>query len=190
MVQIIEGDILTITNGIIGHQCNCKGKMGAGLALQVRNKYSKVYNEYLSMYKEGNLKLGVSQFVKVFSTLYVANLMGQHSFGQEGTHTDYKALTKCLQELHAFSQTNSLQVYLPYLIGCGLAGGDWSIVNGLIEKYCPDAIICKFIKDKQVECINVITPVIPESKTLGIKFEALNINTSGVLGKSDKPWKK
>lgn len=56
MLKVIEGDILTVTHGIIAHQCNCRGVMGAGLALQVRNKYSKVYSEYIDAYKEGKLK--------------------------------------------------------------------------------------------------------------------------------------
>ena len=34
-MKIINGNILDITEGVIVHQVNCKGVMGAGLALQM-----------------------------------------------------------------------------------------------------------------------------------------------------------
>jgi len=35
------------------------------------------------------------------------------------------------------------KVYVPYLMGCGLAGGDWGIYSEIIEFYIPDAIIVR-----------------------------------------------
>ena len=41
----------------------------------------------------------------------------------------------------------SLDIYLPYMVGCGLGGGDWSIVQKIIEKtfenYRGNVYICK-----------------------------------------------
>jgi hypothetical protein len=36
-----------------------------------------------------------------------------------------------------------MPVYIPYNMGCGLGGGDWEIVSGIIEETLPDAIIVK-----------------------------------------------
>jgi len=33
-----------------------------------------------------------------------------------------------------------LPVYAPWMFGCGLAGGDWSVVKPLIESLCPKVI--------------------------------------------------
>jgi len=45
-MKIINRDLLTIESGIIAHQVNCQGKMGAGLALKIRKKYPQVYEYY------------------------------------------------------------------------------------------------------------------------------------------------
>ncbi len=49
-METIVGDILTPNNTdrvvIVCHQVNCKGVMGAGLALQIKNKFPMVYKNY------------------------------------------------------------------------------------------------------------------------------------------------
>ena len=48
----IVGNILDAKADAILHQTNCKGVMGAGLALQIRNKYPDVYAKYRILCKE------------------------------------------------------------------------------------------------------------------------------------------
>ncbi len=38
-MKIINGNLLEVKKGIIAHQCNCKGVMGAGIALQIKKKW-------------------------------------------------------------------------------------------------------------------------------------------------------
>ena len=144
MPQIIHQDILTINEGLIAHQCNCKGVMGAGLAKGIRDRYPSVYRYYRETYLTCGLNLGYTQILRVNTYLYVANLMAQDTYGRDKQYTDYSALSQCLNYVHQFALENKgINVYLPYGIGCGLAGGDWSVVKGLIEKLCPSAILCK-----------------------------------------------
>jgi O-acetyl-ADP-ribose deacetylase (regulator of RNase III) len=144
MPQIINKDILTITEGLIAHQCNCKGVMGAGLAKGIKNKYPYVYKHYREAHLANNLYLGQTQILKVNDNLYVANLMAQDGYGTDKQYTDYSALSQCLTYVHQFAEENKgINIYLPYGIGCGLAGGNWSLVNKLIEKHCPSAILYK-----------------------------------------------
>lgn len=144
MPQIINKDILTITEGLIAHQCNCKGVMGAGLAKGIRDRYPYAYKHYREAHLADNLYLGQTQILRVNDNLYVANLMAQDGYGRDRQYTDYNALSQCLTYIHQFVLENKeINVYLPYGIGCGLAGGNWSVVKGLIDKYCPGAIICK-----------------------------------------------
>jgi O-acetyl-ADP-ribose deacetylase (regulator of RNase III) len=146
--KFMTKDILTIECGIIAHQVNCQGKMGAGLAKQIRAKYPQAYDEYMDWFEDEKMKLGTVQLVKIKPHLYVANLAGQEQYGLWRTqknrcHTDYQALTECLTQLQEIAQERKLTPYLPFKIGCGLAGGDWSIVYDLILKHCPSAKICK-----------------------------------------------
>lgn len=151
-MEIINGNILDVTEGIIVHQVNCKGVMGAGLAKQIRNKYPEVYRSYVSIIKNSTEDelLGYAQPVSVNNTLSVLNLFGQIGYGTSKVQTDYKAFEYALSR---FSDTynyikdkhnNNIPIYFPYGIGCGLAGGDWNIISKLIDKYFPEAIIVKY----------------------------------------------
>lgn len=132
-VVIKNGDLLKSGCGIIGHQVNCQGVMGSGIALQIKNQYPKVYG-YYDEYCEreaSSILLGDAQFVSV-DGFYVANLFGQLNYGS-GLQTDYKALGRSLIELEGFAISKGIEnVGLPYLIGCDRAGGDWKIVEQII----------------------------------------------------------
>lgn len=75
------------------------------------------------------------QPVKVCDGHYVCNLYGQLTYGRTGQHTCYEALERALEALQDFALSRHIkEVALPYKIGCGLAGGDWNVVHGIIEK--------------------------------------------------------
>ncbi len=135
-------DITTVTNGIICQQVNCQGVMGAGLAKTIKDKWSKVFTNYRKYYKAA--KLGQIQIIKVDDELYVANFFAQDRYGRDKQHTDYEAFASCLLKLRLIhKQYPGKQIYFPYKIGCGLAGGSWSVIKELIETIIPEAIICK-----------------------------------------------
>lgn len=140
-MQAIKGDLLAIESGIICHQVNCKGVMGAGLAKSLRSKYPVCFESYSKYCKAGQFKLGMVQFCKVNSNLFICNLAGQQGYGTQSRQTDYDALMTCLVKLYAKSVELNLIPYLPFKLGCGLAGGDWNVVSKLIETHCPNAVI-------------------------------------------------
>jgi O-acetyl-ADP-ribose deacetylase (regulator of RNase III) len=143
-MNVIQRDLLTIERGIIAHQVNCKGVMGAGLACQIRQRYPQVFTRYKKYCDQGVFTLGKIQLIQVSSTpLYVANLAGQDGYGRNDLYTNYLALGECLHKLNLKAKELRLTPYLPYGIGCGLAGGKWSIVSSFIERYCSNAIICQ-----------------------------------------------
>ena len=47
MIEYIEGDLLKTNVEVIIHQTNCKGVMGAGIALQIKNNYPEVFKYYV-----------------------------------------------------------------------------------------------------------------------------------------------
>jgi len=136
-MNIIYGNILDIKEGYICHQVNCQKVAGAGLALQIRNKWPDWYAHYLSVTQE----LGKADIYKIDTNLYVVSLYAQNYYGRDRNYTDYDALKKSLNEI---SHLNNL--YIPYGIGAGLAGGDWDIISCIIEKTIPHAIIVKYRK--------------------------------------------
>lgn len=138
-MTIIEGDILAVSHGVICHQVNCKHVMGAGLAAAIRKKYPRHYEDYMSRAAH----LGGLAFTQVNNDLYIVGVYGQQEYGRDKRYTDYDALEKGLIAVGTFAQSLGLPVYLPYGIGCGLAGGDWEIVKTIVDKALPDAIVIK-----------------------------------------------
>lgn len=137
MIYNITGDLLEQDKvDIICHQTNCKGVMGAGIALQIKKKYPEVFYKYRTYCANmGTNLLGKTLFVNCKDGKVVANLFGQNDFSSCRIQTDYAALEKSIATLAKIATKAKKSVGFPYLIGCGLAGGDWKIVNKIIEKY-------------------------------------------------------
>lgn len=145
MRTIVIGDITTADSGIIVHCCNAQGKMGSGIAITLRNKWPQVFTVYGQAYKAaGNsLTLGDVHVAKVIhadleeNDLYVANLIGQEFYGGKPgvIYVDYDAIRV------GFKTIAKMVKALPYprmihypQLGAGLAGGDWDIIQAIIDE--------------------------------------------------------
>jgi O-acetyl-ADP-ribose deacetylase (regulator of RNase III) len=136
-MKIIQQDLLEITSGYICHSCNCKGRMG-GLAGAIKAKYPIVFIEYLKYLQGHNTRreaLGTIQYVPINSDLTVINMFGQFGYGRRNpdSMTDYNALTKIANELGLLSLSEQSKLYMPYMIGCGMGGGDWARVQDIFK---------------------------------------------------------
>lgn len=152
--MIIEehGDLLKKDVQIKVHQVNCQGVMGSGLAKKIRDLYPIVYNKYKECCSKRtpNELLGGIQIIAVDDTHYYCNLFGQLNYGRGKLQTDYKKFEQALYLLNNYViNHNIVSIAFPKYIGCCLAGGDWSIVYNLIQKYfgenCKD-ITCYIIE--------------------------------------------
>lgn len=134
-MHIIQGDLLDVKRGIICHQVNCKRVAGAGLALQIRQRWPLWYKNF----KVTRPELGTVTFLNVEPDLWIANLYAQDGYGRGEQHTNCQAFQRCARRVAEFAP--NLEIYLPVGIGCGLAGGDWSIVQAIIAQELPQAIL-------------------------------------------------
>lgn len=133
-----KGNILDASEQIIAHQVNCQGYMGKGIALQIRNKYPIVYQEYRKkvepFLREGkeSLLLGTIQFVKVEEDKWICNLFSQNKIGYNKVFTDYDALRTAFLRLKRVAAKRNKTIAIPKYIGCGLGGGDWATVYAIL----------------------------------------------------------
>lgn len=158
MIEIVNGDLLKSQLPVIGHQVNCLGIMGAGIAKQIKSKWFTVFTEYTKFcnkFVSDRELLGQCQLVPIGKDGidYVANLFGEYSFAEavapfEGNrHTDYEALR---QALISFKKQVIEKGYdragIPFKLGCGLAGGDWDgVVFPMIQDIFSDADVHLYI---------------------------------------------
>lgn len=145
-MKTVEMSILDVTSGFLCQQVNCRKTMGAGLALQIKNKWPIVFERYMKF----DPKLGDVDIIPIDSgKLWVVNVYGQDRPGTLSRKTNYGAVSKALFRLsnvyhiHRDAEDKSSPVYFPWGIGCGRGGGDWAVISEMIEFYLPDAIICK-----------------------------------------------
>ena len=128
-MDIITGNLLNIKEGVIVHQVNCQNRIGAGLSGQLIKKYPVVqtaYTEYCNKTKPKN-RLGCIQPVPVTKKLTIINLFTQFYYGNAAkTHQIYTDVPLLVEKLQLIcSKFPEKPIYIPYKIGCGLAGADW-----------------------------------------------------------------
>lgn len=133
-IKYIEGDVLAAPVDqltLIMHVCNNQRAMGAGIALQIANKWPRVKEMYLL---DKGMKLGTSHWVTVEKNLIVVNMIAQTLGWTDGKPPlDYEALEACLTEVANIASYDDILVRAPK-IGNALGGGDWSIIEKMIEK--------------------------------------------------------
>lgn len=145
MVVYKNGDLLHSDCNVICHQTNCRGVMGAGIALQIRRAYPRAYEKFLDYHQKGYDKLGNIGICYTETAAgkpqYIVNLYSQEDYRPQGVcHTDYISFMKCLEKLKAqilhnernVTPKTKFKIGFPDHIGCGLAGGDWDIIKGII----------------------------------------------------------
>lgn len=163
MIKHIQCDIFDSNADVIGHQVNCQGVMGSGLAKQIKDRYPKVYDEYTAALTTlpGHNCLGVATFTvtksKYNTPFYgVYNLFAQEFYGYDGKcYTDYDALRRCLEtvvstvvyNIDEKDGGNIITVAIPYKMGCCRGGGNWdrvlAIINEVFSGTNIDVLICE-----------------------------------------------
>lgn len=118
--------------------------MGAGLALSIAKRWPVVKTQYKEAFATGALQLGTVLVVPLKSGLSVACICGQEDYGRENkVYTHYPALREGLVRVNTLPFK---EVYIPYMIGCGLAGGNWEAVKYIIYQEVSRATIVRLGK--------------------------------------------
>jgi len=142
----VKGDAIELffestTDAVVMHGANCQKLMGAGFALQVRNKISPLY--YLDQYDTRN----ATQRFGSYSAVVVGEVKEKIKVGvnlytqfNPGADFDITALRNSLKSFRysiPVDKRIGFNVYLPK-IGCGIGGGDWKEILPVIKKELAD----------------------------------------------------
>ena len=148
----MSGDILspnlTGHEVLVCHQVNCMGVMGAGLAKYLCNLFPGLLPAYQSVckrYKAEEL-LGTTYYYPVNYNGFdyvIANIFGQVRYGRDRCYTNYDALRQAFRSMRTMTGTYygirpSTRIRIPYRMGCGLAGGNWTVVQSIIQEELVD----------------------------------------------------
>lgn len=123
---------------IIAHVCNDIGGWGRGFVMALSRRGREPETAYRTWYRDRDrtdFALGAVQVVPVYENLWVANMIGQHGIRRTGGRPPirYEAVEEALARLAVHALKLDASVHMPR-IGAGLAGGDWTRIEPLIEE--------------------------------------------------------
>lgn len=145
-MKTIKGDLIKLAEegefDVIIHGCNCFHAMGGGIAEQLADKYPQVEVADKQTEFGDREKLGkwTEAIVEVNDNVFtVVNAYTQYKWSSGSDVFEYEAFQ---QFLKLFTES---VLYCPFRIkigfpqiGAGLAGGDWSRISKMIEKFSED----------------------------------------------------
>lgn len=148
-IKYVTGDVVEAFKrgevDVLIHQTNCQGVMGSGIAKQIKAELSMAYEAYRSQYEENGNRLYLSDVVGCVGFVRpnqrkhgtVLNVCGQDKYADRTKcNTNYAALAKGLLACHEWIESDDV-VAMPK-IGAGLGGGDWKIIEAIIESAFQD----------------------------------------------------
>lgn len=157
MIKYCYGDLLKSKEKVIVHGCNCSNGFASGFAGQVAQKYPEVKQAYHAWY-ESHIKIGYYpemnlgpcspgewQPITTHDGRTIINLISQRNYGplEEGPYVSYQAIKKGFESI--LKQYNTIA--MPK-IGAGLAGGNWDIIEKIINKVSGQQEVRVYIYDK------------------------------------------
>lgn len=132
----IQGDLLNLALAgkfdVIVHGCNCQCTMGAGIANSIKTLFPKAYKADCQTKKGDREKLGTNSQASVVRggiMLTIVNAYTQFHWRGTGVKADYDAIRSAMQVIKR--EHSGQRIGYP-LIGAGLAGGDWSVIEEII----------------------------------------------------------
>ena len=140
----INGDLIKMAReghfDLIIHGANCFCKMRRGIAKQVAEEIPdavRADNETVSgdIGKLGNYTIGLVYDYNNKPNCRIFNCYTQYHWDSNTRPLDYEALTLCLRKINFNNKGRTIGVPL---VGTGLAGGDWDIIQGIIRKELKD----------------------------------------------------
>lgn len=147
-VEYKTGNLLDFGHGItmIAHCCNRHNIFGAGIALQIKEEYPLAYEADTEAFKAGKNQLGQFSVASLPNGKKIVNIYAQGDFGMDKRQLDYEAFYIAFEELHrllldAKDKGRVHVLGIPKLIGCFRAGGEWSIIEAMLNHIFLDSPI-------------------------------------------------
>jgi O-acetyl-ADP-ribose deacetylase (regulator of RNase III) len=117
----------------IAHCANCFCRMGSGVAKAIVEAYPLAEDVDIMTKKGDRNKLGTISTARISGVGDIYNVYGQYNYGTNKIQVDYEALRVGLFKVVNRMAFKGLTLGVPKL-GCGLAGGDWKIVEKILEE--------------------------------------------------------
>jgi len=172
-MKYTDGNLLDLAEqgkfDVIVHGANCHNTFGAGIAFQIKNRYPKAYladqmtqagdedklgkftQAHISGFR-GGLKptdLHTDKPKIVSYNFTIINAYTQYGFlPRNVVNVDYDAIDNVFKQIKLLYDMNPqapCRIGIP-MIGAGLAGGDWKVIEEIIDKIGFSDLTCVLYK--------------------------------------------
>lgn len=132
VVFIPEGDIFRLAYVTsYAHGCNCAGAMGKGVALQFKERFPQMYEEYKSLCKKRQFTLGDVFVYPHHTNGFVYNLATQQDWR---TMANLEAIKSALIKMLEHASASEVRMIALPKIGAGFGGLNWKDVKIVIQQ--------------------------------------------------------
>lgn len=144
MINYIEGNVFESHGSVLVHGCNCFQRMGSGVAKMVKEVYPEAFqadmenSSYGDRAKLGTFTHAVTRHYIYKTPLIVVNAYTQFNYGTMQLQVDYGAMSEVMKKVKTMFGDKSIS--MPR-IGSGLAGGDWTVIEQILNKIFFDKTI-------------------------------------------------
>jgi O-acetyl-ADP-ribose deacetylase (regulator of RNase III) len=135
-IQWVSGDLFSnrYDAQAFAQGCNCKGSMGAGIAVQFKERYPDMYEEYRRRCKATPREFNPGDVFlwKAEDKPWVFNLATQEDYWR--SRATYEAIEKVLEGMKGLADQESVASIAMPRIGAGYGGLSWKKVRAIIER--------------------------------------------------------
>lgn len=137
-IQYRKGDLFQTDIRTIVHGCNAQGVMGSGVAKIVKERYPEAFGIYYRTAQMHTSKELLGKNIVWFGPgRTIVNSVTQEYYGRDGKrYADYDAIRSCMSKIESFFGADGpetvSEIAMPQ-IGAGLGGGDWRVIETIIE---------------------------------------------------------
>ena len=139
-IHFVSGDLFAnrFKAKALGHGCNCRGSMGAGIATGFRDRYPRMHAEFRRRCKADppEFKLGDAFLWQASGRPWVFNLGTQE--GIWWARASYEAIEAALTSMRRQADREGIASIALPPIGAGYGGLSWKKVKALIERVFED----------------------------------------------------
>jgi O-acetyl-ADP-ribose deacetylase (regulator of RNase III) len=149
-IQYVTGDLFTnrFNAQAIAQGCNCKGSMGAGIAVGFKERYPDMYEEYRRRCKADPREFNVGDVFlwRADDKPSVFNLATQEDYWH--SRATYEAIEQTLSHMRQLADDEGIHSIAIPGIGTGYGGLSWTKVKAIIERIYADWSGMLYVYDK------------------------------------------
>jgi O-acetyl-ADP-ribose deacetylase (regulator of RNase III) len=138
MIVYESGDIVELAKSgkiqYLIHGCNCQSVWGSGLAKQLKEVFPQAYQVDKDDKRSPSKKIGDFSYYKT-GNLTIINAYTQFDYGTNYRRVEYGSIKRSFECIFSYWPfINEDEKMATVKIGAGLAGGEWSIIEEIINE--------------------------------------------------------